>query len=35
VALDQGLIYTRLGNPIGAAELAARGDVPAPDPRIR
>jgi enoyl-CoA hydratase/carnithine racemase len=37
-ALDQGLIYTRLGNPIGTAELAARGrgpDGPAPDPRIR
>ena len=34
-ALDQGLIYTRLGNPIGTAELAARGDSPAPDPRIR
>ncbi|HXY63852.1 MAG TPA: enoyl-CoA hydratase/isomerase family protein, partial [Mycobacterium sp.] len=34
-ALDQGLIYTRLGNPIGTAELAARGDAPPPDPRIR
>jgi enoyl-CoA hydratase/carnithine racemase len=37
-ALEQGLIYTRLGNPIGAAELAARGGGPsgtAPDPRIR
>jgi enoyl-CoA hydratase/carnithine racemase len=37
-ALDQGLIYTRLGNPIGIAELAARGrgpNGPAPDPRIR
>ncbi len=37
-ALDQGLIYTRLGNPIGTAELATRGDRPsgpAPDPRIR
>ena len=37
-ALDQGLIYTRLGNPIGTAELAARGrgpNDPAPDPRIR
>jgi enoyl-CoA hydratase/carnithine racemase len=34
-ALDQGLIYTRLGNPIGSAELAARGGSPAPDPRIR
>jgi enoyl-CoA hydratase/carnithine racemase len=40
-ALDQGLIYTRLGNPIGTAELAARGkglsgsSGGAPDPRIR
>jgi enoyl-CoA hydratase/carnithine racemase len=34
-ALDQGLIYTRLGNPIGTAELAARGDRRTPDPRIR
>jgi enoyl-CoA hydratase/carnithine racemase len=35
-ALDQGLIYTRLGNPIGTAELAARGGRgPTPDPRIR
>jgi enoyl-CoA hydratase/carnithine racemase len=37
-ALEQGLIYTRLGNPIGTAELAARGGDPsgiAPDPRIR
>ena len=34
-ALDQGLIYTRLGNPIGTAELAARGDAPRPDPRMR
>jgi enoyl-CoA hydratase/carnithine racemase len=34
-ALDQGLIYTRLGNPIGTAELAARDDGPAADPRIR
>ena len=37
-ALDQGLIYTRLGNPIGTAELAARGEVPSapvPDPRVR
>ncbi|HEY9304614.1 MAG TPA: enoyl-CoA hydratase/isomerase family protein [Mycobacterium sp.] len=34
-ALDQGLIYTRLGNPIGTAELAARDHNPAPDPRIR
>ena len=37
-ALDQGLIYTRLGNPIGIAELAARRDGPSgppADPRIR
>ena len=34
-ALDQGLIYTRLGNPIGTAELAARGKSPAPVPTIR
>ena len=34
-ALDQGLIYTRLGNPIGTAELAARGGRRAPDPKIR
>jgi enoyl-CoA hydratase/carnithine racemase len=34
-ALDQGLIYTRLGNPIGAAELAARGDAGKRRPKIR
>ncbi len=34
-ALDQNLIYTRLGNPIGTAELSARGERPRPDPRIR
>ena len=34
-ALDQGLIYTRLGNPIGIAELAARGEGRKPDPKIR
>jgi enoyl-CoA hydratase/carnithine racemase len=34
-ALEQGLIYTRLGNPIGTAELAARGGKPSADPRIR
>lgn len=28
-ALDQGLIYTRLGNPLGTAELAAQHDSPA------
>jgi enoyl-CoA hydratase/carnithine racemase len=34
-ALDQGLIYTRLGNPIGTAELAKRGDRRVSDPKIR
>ncbi|MDT5013062.1 MAG: hypothetical protein QOH57_4679 [Mycobacterium sp.] len=36
-ALDQGLIYTRLGNPIGKAELASRNDDVGPvrEPRIR
>jgi enoyl-CoA hydratase/carnithine racemase len=38
-ALDQGLIYTRLGNPLGKAELAAQsGNGAAParrEPRIR
>ncbi len=34
-ALDQGLIYTRLGNPLGRAELKARPSHPAPPPRIR
>lgn len=34
-AMEQGLIYTRLGNPIGTAELAARGKRPAGQPRIR
>src|SRR5947209_1932562 len=34
-ALEQGLIYTRLGNPIGTAELAQRSDRRVPDPRIR
>jgi enoyl-CoA hydratase/carnithine racemase len=34
-AMEQGLIYTRLGNPIGTAELAARGDRRAPGPTIR
>ncbi|MCV7200041.1 enoyl-CoA hydratase/isomerase family protein [Mycobacterium angelicum] len=33
-ALDQGLIYTRLGNPLGIAELAA-GQAPAREPKIR
>jgi enoyl-CoA hydratase/carnithine racemase len=37
VAMEQGLIYTRLGNPIGTAELAARakGSAPKQQPRIR
>ncbi|WP_099020610.1 enoyl-CoA hydratase/isomerase family protein [Mycolicibacterium palauense] len=34
-ALDQGLIYTRLGNPLGKAELAARPAGDRPAPRIR
>jgi enoyl-CoA hydratase/carnithine racemase len=34
-ALDQGLIYTRLGNPIGTAELAKGGNHRASDPKIR
>jgi enoyl-CoA hydratase/carnithine racemase len=34
-ALDQGLIYTRLGNPLGKAELDAQSPRPAPTPRIR
>ncbi|MCZ8380549.1 enoyl-CoA hydratase/isomerase family protein [Mycobacterium sp. CPCC 205372] len=34
-AMEQGLIYTRLGNPLGTAELAARGTVPARPPRVR
>jgi enoyl-CoA hydratase/carnithine racemase len=34
-ALEQGLIYTRLGNPIGTAELAERGDRRASEPKIR
>jgi enoyl-CoA hydratase/carnithine racemase len=33
-ALEQGLIYTRLGNPLGQAELAAT-DTPATRPRLR
>ena len=35
VAMEQGLIYTRLGNPIGRAELASRTGVPRVEPRIR
>lgn len=34
-ALDQGLIYTRLGNPLGTAELAALGDSPGAEPWLR
>lgn len=34
-AMEQNLIYTRLGNPLGAAELAARGDSQAPGPASR
>jgi enoyl-CoA hydratase/carnithine racemase len=34
VAMQQGLIYTRLGNPIGAAEVAERGPDRR-DPRLR
>jgi enoyl-CoA hydratase/carnithine racemase len=34
-ALDQNLIYTRLGNPIGQAELAQQGDAVKSEPRIR
>jgi enoyl-CoA hydratase/carnithine racemase len=34
-ALEQNLIYTRLGNPIGTAELAERGGPVKSEPRIR
>jgi enoyl-CoA hydratase/carnithine racemase len=34
-ALDQGLIYTRLGNPIGQADMAARPPTPEQTLRIR
>jgi enoyl-CoA hydratase/carnithine racemase len=34
-ALEQNLIYTRLGNPLGQAELAARGNGASAKPRIR
>jgi enoyl-CoA hydratase/carnithine racemase len=34
VAMEQGLIYTRLGNPIGSAELAEKG-ADRPEPRTR
>jgi len=33
-AMEQGLIYTRLGNPIGQAEIAERGPD-RPEPRFR
>ncbi|MGF7235002.1 MAG: enoyl-CoA hydratase/isomerase family protein [Frankia sp.] len=33
-AMQQGLIYTRIGNPIGMAEVAQRG-ADRPDPRMR
>ncbi len=34
-ALDQNLIYTRLGNPLGQAELAARGKGALAEPWVR
>lgn len=34
-ALDQGLIYTRLGNPIGQADIASRQPAPKTTPRVR
>ena len=34
-ALEQNLIYTRLGNPLGQAELAARGNGTPAKPRVR
>ena len=34
-ALEQGLIYTRLGNPLGTAELAAQGEAAPRQPKIR
>ena len=34
-ALEQNLIYTRLGNPLGQAELAARGNGTSAKPRVR
>jgi enoyl-CoA hydratase/carnithine racemase len=34
-AMDQGLIYTRLGNPLGTAELKANPPSDRPPPRIR
>jgi enoyl-CoA hydratase/carnithine racemase len=35
VAMEQNLIYTRLGNPLGQAELAARADGDTAKPRMR
>ena len=35
VALEQNLIYTRLGNPLGQAELAAHGNGAPATPRVR
>jgi enoyl-CoA hydratase/carnithine racemase len=34
-AMEQGLIYTRLGNPLGAAELAAQTNSTVTEPRTR
>jgi enoyl-CoA hydratase/carnithine racemase len=34
-ALEQNLIYTRLGNPLGQAELAARANGAPAKPRVR
>jgi enoyl-CoA hydratase/carnithine racemase len=34
-ALEQGLIYTRLGNPLGKAELAGQGEATSRQPKIR
>ena len=34
-ALEQNLIYTRLGNPLGRVELAARGGGVSANPRVR
>ncbi len=34
-AMEQGLIYTRLGNPLGTAELATQGKAGAGEPKIR
>jgi enoyl-CoA hydratase/carnithine racemase len=34
-AMEQGLMYTRLGNPIGAAEIERTGVLRTPTPRLR